>query len=332
MKLTDNTVFFSVNQSILETFYFRPKYRIRCISLINKSSNQGTLSLFLKSNTVQIIPEKRLTTDKTSNEMKCFDKDDKMLPEMNLFNLLPLAQKNTFFEHSVYARAEYVPEESDTEYKNRVKISINIAYRDGVIPLISTSPLHNCRIALTDQQYNKAHLCSNFIDKSVVDFKNVIKYGFLNNNMSDSGNFSDIYNLLSKLRDSKTKKLYSNLDLKDCEWIFTAYYDLNELINTCEGNMIYESETREGGNNFITVKIPLYISYAQANSPSSWNCIEHKTDVDLSLQYVTYTYDKPLYDNSIEDINMVSIIVSKIKFDDDGRLIIDISTVSYFNG
>ena len=321
-----------MNQSILETFYFRPKFRVRCISQINKSLNQGGSSQFFKSNTVQIIPEKRLSTDKISNEMKCYDRDDKILPETNLFNSLPLVQKNTFFEQSVFARAEYISEESSTEYKNRVKISINIAYRDGVIPLISTSPLHNCRIALTDQQYNKAHICSNFIDKSVVDFNNVIKYGFLNN-VFDSGNYSDITNLLSKFRENKTKKLFSNLDLKDCEWKFTAYYDLNELIKVCEGNMIYESETRESGKHFITVKIPLYISYAQANSPSSWNCIEHKTEVDLSLQYVMYAHEKPLIENSIvDDANMASVLVSKIKFDDDGRLIIEISTVSYFNG
>ena len=334
VKLTDNTAFFSVNQSILETFYFRPKFRVRCVSQVTKSSDQTGSSQFLKSNTVQVKPEHRLPTNNKNinNQMKCYDKDDKVLPDMNLFKSLPLTQKNTFFEQSIHAKAEYVAENSGSVYKNRVKISIKIAYRDGVIPIISTSPLHNCRIALTDQQYNKAHICSNFIDRSRTDFNNSIKYGFLNN-MFDSGNYSSLANLLSRYRDNKSKKLYSNLDLKDCEWKFTAYYDLNELINICDARAVYESETREGDKNFLTVKIPLHISYAQANSPSGWNCIEHKTELDLSLQHTMDSHEIPAIENSIEeDTNLVSIRVSKIKFDDDARIIMDISTSSYFNG
>ena len=326
VKLTDNTAFFPVNQSVLEPFYFRPKYRIRCISNIVKLSENsvGTANTFLTSNTIHIIAEKSLDSNK---QMNCYDKEDKLLPDMNLFSSLPVSEKNIFFEQSIFARAEYISEDFRSVYKNRVKISANIAYRAGAIPLISTSPLHNCRIALTDQQNNKAHICSNFIDKSV----DTIKYGFINNAF-DSGNYSAMASLLSKYRDNKTKKLYSNLDLDDCEWKFTAYYDLNELLNACNSKMFYESETKEDGKHFITLKIPLYISYAQANSPSGLNCIDHKTEIDVSLQYSMHENDDATELNLVEDTNLMKAIIYKTKFDSEGRLVMDISTSTYFNG
>jgi hypothetical protein len=298
---------------------------------ISKLADKLVSNQLLKSNTVEIISEKQLIGDK-NQQMKCFDKDDKQLPDMNLFNLLPISQKNIFFDRSVSARAEYIPVESGSEYKNRVKISINIAYRDGMIPLISTVPLHNCRIALTDQQYTKAHLCSNFIDNSL-NFKQSVKYGFVSNNIFDDKNQSSLSSLMLKYRDSKTQKLYSNLDLNECEWKFTSYYDLNELVNLCEAKIIYESETRESEKNFITLKIPLYISYLQANSPSGWNCVEHKTEIETSLQYLTYSYDDNGEEsNSDIDISLMSLSVSKLKVDRDGRLVMELSTIPYFNG
>lgn len=45
----------------------------------------------------------------------------------------------------------------------RIHISVQIPHQDGMLPLISTMPLHNLHFLLSESIYRHQHVCSNLV-------------------------------------------------------------------------------------------------------------------------------------------------------------------------
>lgn len=61
---------------------------------------------------------------------------------------------------------------SDPDHSNRVKLSIVIPHRDGMLPVISTSPLSNFQLTLSPAGLRVGnHRCSNLLDYDEVETK-----------------------------------------------------------------------------------------------------------------------------------------------------------------
>ncbi len=320
VKLTDNTIFSNVNESVLEEFYFRQKFRVRCTVQYSKSTNWVFKSDFVEIN------------DKKSDVGKCSDIaiDIPTMDEMSstLSDYTTNLKSNTAFQDAVNVKAEYISEYADPQDSNEfiqfVKLSINLPHIKGMLPFISTTPLHNCRYLMTDSQYAQNHICSNFIPKNM----SKVAYGFIG--------IKDEDNKRNDSRDARVAQLYSNLNSNECQWEYTAYYDIDELINNCQAQLTPEPEAHENVRSFMTLKVPLYVSYLYANDPIGWNCIEYKTNIETSINY-RIAHDNRNDDNfdKTDDPNnfdSFSLAVKKVSIQNDGKLFIELSTLPSFNG
>lgn len=45
----------------------------------------------------------------------------------------------------------------------RIHISVQIPHQDGMLPLVSTMPLHNLHFLLSESIYRQQHICSNLV-------------------------------------------------------------------------------------------------------------------------------------------------------------------------
>lgn len=45
----------------------------------------------------------------------------------------------------------------------RIHISVQIPHQDGMLPLVSTMPLHNLHFLLSESIYRQQHVCSNLV-------------------------------------------------------------------------------------------------------------------------------------------------------------------------
>ncbi len=322
VKLTDNTIFSNVNESVLEEFYFRLKFRIRCTVQYSKSTNW-----VFKSDYVE-IDRKSVDGKQCANINIDIPAMDELSPTM-LADYSTNLQANSMFQDAVNLKAEYISEYTDphdvNEYLQFVKLTIGLPYINGMVPFISTTPLHNCRYLMTDTQYAQSHMCSNFIQKHMAK----VAYGFVDN----ADNHHD--DRQTGLRDNRILSLYSNLSPADCQWKYTAYYDINELINNCQAELIPEPDAHDNVKSFMTLRVPLYVSYLYANDPIGWNCIEYKTEMETSINYrVAHDneYDARPDAHGTDPYDSFTLAVKKIAIQSDGKLFMELSTLTSFNG
>lgn len=45
----------------------------------------------------------------------------------------------------------------------RIHISVQIPHQDGMLPVVSTMPLHNLHFLLSESIYRQQHVCSNLV-------------------------------------------------------------------------------------------------------------------------------------------------------------------------
>jgi hypothetical protein len=247
-----------------------------------------------------------------------------------------------------YISADFIktsPVAIDTKYLNLIRISVDIPYVEGVIPLVSTLPL-------TKINFNNSnvHVCSNFLQ--IDQEKYAIKYGFVSNSNLDADEYESIV----------TNRLISSLNREKCMWKFVAYYDLSELTTYCQAKILTDSNVHyfQSRKNYLSVRIPLYISYSFVDSKVSWSTLDYKTQLDVMVVYkslpsqsikntnrpINDYYDQSLTKQlSLDDLEgksnrtdlqksskFVSFIVSKILINKEGKLVLEFSTVPSFYG
>lgn len=57
----------------------------------------------------------------------------------------------------------------------RIHISVQIPHQDGMLPLVSTLPLHNLHFLLSESIYRQQHVCSNLV--TLTDLKGITGNG-----------------------------------------------------------------------------------------------------------------------------------------------------------
>ena len=433
VKLTENTFLSQVNESVLESVHFQPRFRVRCaVKYVNihasspahKKQHQQQQEqqeiLTLKSDYLEIVEAAaaaaaavatvvdgeeeeqeqysskcmQLWQEKTADLVDQMSPSDKSMSyfyarepasthSANMLNLLPLTYlkfSKPFIAQADYVSAEFItnnPSLVDAEYLNYIRISVQVPYIDGFVPIISTQALHNYRYLLNDEinYASTDHVCSNFVDLKSRLTKNVIKYGFLKN-ISNSDIATEA---LSKHRNPKSLEFYSNLDKAKCLWHFVAYYDISELTTHCQAQIMSSdsSETAAANKNddefdqsksYLTIRVPLFVSYLYASDQGSWSSIDYRTSVEASIIYKTRSFQVnengqdpnsvQFYDefkhngllyssesssssrsnNSVlgksvsSDQNLISLTVTKIGLVENGKLSIEFATVPSFHG
>ncbi|GAB0189453.1 extracellular matrix organizing protein FRAS1 [Grus japonensis] len=303
--ITDNTPFTSVNHKVLDSIYFSQRFHVRCVAkAVDKAGHVGTP---LRSNVVTIGTDSAIChTPVVAGTARGF-------------------QAQSFIATLKYLDVKH------KEHPNRIHISVQIPHQDGMLPLISTLPLHNLHFLLSESIYRHQHVCSNLV--AVRDLRGVSEAGFLDEVTYDSivlgPGYDRPYQFDPAVREPKTIQLYKHLNLKSCIWTFDAYYDMTELIDVCGGSVTADFQVRDSAQSFLTVHVPLYVSYIYVTAPRGWASLEHHTEMEFS-----FFYDTVLWRTGIQTDSVLSarLQIIRIYIREDGRLVIEFKTQAKFRG
>jgi len=266
-------------------------FRVRCtIQLeLTKNINDYLKSPLFKSPHLEVSDKKSESSDvaclrhwKEKTLSNQYNYSTEVVNQVPYYNVKSSKQQpNIKFDKPFLARADYISAEFlarnpnvDTSFLNYIRLTIDVPFIDGVLPLISTKQLYNYRYLLTNNEHDH-HLCSNFIFNS-----EHIKHGFINN--------KQVISNAQKYRNEKTLDFYSHLDAdKKCSWTFTAFYDISELTTHCQAQILSDMDMRDyqSDKNYLAIKIPIYVSYVYAGEQTSWSSIEYKSELDVSIVY-----------------------------------------------
>ncbi|XP_031463336.1 extracellular matrix protein FRAS1 [Phasianus colchicus] len=303
--ITDNTPFTSVNHKVLDSIYFSRRFHIRCVAkAVDKAGHVGTP---LRSNAVTIGTDSAIChTPVVAGTARGF-------------------QAQSFVATLKYLDVKH------KEHPNRIHISVQIPHQDGMLPLISTLPLHNLHFLLSESIYRHQHVCSNLV--TIRDLKGISEAGFLDEVIYESivlgPGYDRPYQFDPTVREPKTIQLYKHLNLKSCIWTFDAYYDMTELIDVCGGSVTADFQVRDSAQSFLTVHVPLYVSYIYVTAPRGWASLEHHTEMEFS-----FFYDTVLWRTGIQTDSVLSarLQIIRIYIREDGRLVIEFKTQAKFRG
>ncbi|XP_061439271.1 extracellular matrix organizing protein FRAS1 isoform X3 [Rhineura floridana] len=303
--ITDNTPFTSVNHMVLDSIYFSRRFHVRCVAkAVDKVGHAGTP---LRSNIVTIGTDSAIC-----------------------HTPIVAGTARGFQAQSFIATLKYL-DVKHKEHPNRIHISVQIPHQDGMLPLISTMPLHNLHFLLSESIYRHQHVCSNLV--SIQDLKGISEAGFLDeviyNSIVLGPGYDRPYQFDPSVRERKTIQLYKHLNLKSCIWTFDAYYDMTELIDVCGGSVTADFQVRDSAQSFLTVHVPLYVSYIYVTAPRGWASLEHHTEMEFS-----FFYDTVLWRTGIQTDSVLSarLQIIRIYIREDGRLVIEFKTHAKFRG
>ncbi|KAK3859680.1 hypothetical protein Pcinc_034224 [Petrolisthes cinctipes] len=292
--LTDDTVFASAHTKVLDPMFFARYFRVRCVA--QPVQTGGLLGIPLRSEPVSI--------DGLSGVCQT--------------SLLP-GQLGGYQSQSFTATLTYI-NSTDQYHPNTVRVLVEIPHQDGMVPLLSTLPVHNVRHLLTEQLYRMHHTCSNLH----------LGQGFMAEEPQHLSHLPSDPNHLHQLsKENKTEDLYHHLDLSRCVWTFNAWFTLSQLAETCGGQVISHFKVSSGGQSFLTVRVPLYVSYVTATAPPGWSSRDHRTELSVSLYYNTLLWHAGL---TTTPSLTAKIQVTRLSLDEVGRLVVDLRTFAKFRG
>ncbi|XP_013794564.2 extracellular matrix protein FRAS1-like [Limulus polyphemus] len=307
----DSTLFTSAHHMVLDSIYFSRRFLVRC-SAQPKDAN-GHLGVPLRSNIAQIGIDNGI----------CHTPIAAGQPYLGL-------QSQSFVATLRYVNS------SHKYHPNRLHIHVEIPHQDGMLPLISTLPIHNIRFLLTEPVYRQQHICSNLLIPVLPsnEPEGSLNYGFLEplaykNKQLQGPGFNRPYQFDQNLRAAKSLSLYQHLDLKSCVWTFDAWYHMTELIDLCGGSVTSDFQMRDSAQSYLTVELPLHVSYIYATAPTGWASIEHRTEMEFSFFYNTVLWRTGL---ETDGILRARLQILRISVGADGRLILEFKTEAKFRG
>ncbi|XP_072243382.1 extracellular matrix organizing protein FRAS1 isoform X1 [Leuresthes tenuis] len=303
--VTDTTPYTSINHMVLDSIYFSRRFHVRCVAQArDKAGHPGTP---LRSNIVTIGTDGSIChTPVTTGTARGF-------------------QAQSFIATLKYLDVKH------KEHPNRIHISVQIPHQDGMLPLVSTMPLHNLHFLLSESIYRQQHVCSNLV--TLKELQGLSETGFLDDVSYDSislgPGYDRPYQFNPNVREAKSIQLYKHLNLKSCIWTFDAYYDMTELIDICGGSVTADFQVRDSAQSFLTVQVPLYVSYIYVTAPRGWASLEHHTEMEFS-----FLYDTVLWRTGIQTDSVLSarLQIIRIFIREDGRLVIEFKTHAKFRG
>uniref|UniRef100_A0A4W4DQF0 VWFC domain-containing protein n=1 Tax=Electrophorus electricus TaxID=8005 RepID=A0A4W4DQF0_ELEEL len=303
--VTDNTPYTTVNHMVLDSIYFSRRFHVRCgAQARDRAGHPGTP---LRSNIVTIGTEGPIChTPVTTGTARGF-------------------QAQSFIATLKYLDVKH------KEHPNRIHISVQIPHQDGMLPLVSTMPLHNLHFLLSESVYRQQHICSNLV--TLKDLQGISETGFLDDVTYDSislgPGYDRPYQFDRSVRDPRTIQLYKHLNLKSCIWTFDAFYDMTELIDVCGGSVTADFQVRDSAQSFLTVQVPLYVSYIYVTAPRGWASLEHHTEMEFSFFYDTVLWRTGIQTDSVLAARLQII---RIFIREDGKLVIEFKTHAKFRG
>ena len=313
--ITDHVPFAPSDTHILDTVYFRPHYRVRCVArpLVGGSHNEGERGA--PSPSVGVV----------------IGADNGICRPVGRGGGADGLHGQSFMAHIEYMEPEHI------DHPNTVHVSVKVPHQDGLLPLVSTHPLHNLRFLLTTPTYRQQHACSNFVPCR----KPANQPCFMEGPLSISPMGSNIpgseplpYQFDTTVRGAPAMGFYRHLNLRTCTWHFDAYLHLSELVNHCGGRVMSDFEVYDKALSHLTVRLPLYVSYVYTAGPGHWAALDHRTELQLSIMYDTMAWRAGLGEGLGRGEGDLTgdLQIVKISTNSQGNLLVDFKTQANFRG
>ncbi|XP_058682611.1 extracellular matrix organizing protein FRAS1-like isoform X3 [Poecile atricapillus] len=102
---------------------------------------------------------------------------------------------------------------------------------------------------------------------------------------------------------------------------------MTELIDVCGGSVTADFQVRDSAQSFLTVHVPLSVSYICVTAPRGWASLEHRTEMEFS-----FFYDTVLWRTGIQTDSVLSarLQIIPIYIREDGRLVSEFRTQAKF--
>jgi len=288
--LHESTAYSSVRERVLDAAFFGPNFRVRCLT--QPVQPNGTLA----------TPSRSLPVTIAGNRSLC----------------PPFSPSDSSGQQPFKAFLAYV-NASEAEHADTMKIEVQLPHADGMVPVISTSPLHGIGYVLSDPSYRSHHRCSN-LHPGVA---------FLMDTSNVTGGSDLPYEFSKTLRQESAVRLYSHLDSSTCLWHFKAWFTMTELVDMCGGYVASHYQASKRGQIQVTVRVPLFVTMVTAGAVMGWSCVEHGTEMEFSFSYASVLWHRGVQSQLALTVRPH---VSRVRTDANGRLIIDLQTETRFAG
>ncbi|GAB6022620.1 hypothetical protein CHUAL_006715 [Chamberlinius hualienensis] len=307
VELSSPTFFTSVNKIVLDAIYLTPGNRLQCVA--RAFNIEGSPGVALTSLQVKISETKGICPSRIAG----------------VFGAEPFATNLRYIGSS------------DPEHPNMIKLSITIPHQDGLLPLISTSPLYSFQSIIGQQSNIRSvtHPCSNLLDYMEVQGTGT---GFITNSIKgDNIEESEPYQFSSDLRTGQTLRFYRSLDLEACTWRFESYYNMSSLVNMCGGKIVNNrnGQIRNETQSYVSVHVPLHVSYAFFSQmvPGGWQHTDHVSQLHLKFVYDTSAvWREGITAVSDHSQLQATLYPTSMRIEEKGRLQVNFVTETKFHG
>ncbi|KAF2363062.1 VWFC domain [Trinorchestia longiramus] len=288
--ILDSTIFAGANNKVLDSIFFSPNFLVKCVVTIMddngfKGASAHSKSAKIASAEVGICPRSALRNS---------------------------AQKKP------RASLSYV-NDTDELHPNTIHIQLSVDHVAGMIPLVSTLPIHNVRYLLTEKLLRDHHACSNlhtgaaFMETSPDDVEETY-----------------VHQWDTSVRQDVAVSLYRHLDLKACQWRFEAWFTMKQLVDQCGGAITSDLQNESEQQSLLSVRVPIHVSYVTAAVlPPGWTSIDTTHELSLSFYYDTELWRQTFTGHPSLSAKMH---VTHRALDESNRLVIEFTTVSKFRG
>lgn len=202
-RLSEPTAFSGVEDRVLDSVFFSRDFKIRCVAQpVRQDSDM--VGPATKSRPVIVTAQSGLCPP--------------FSPMMDDDHVI--AGQQPFSASLSYVNA------SDPIHPDTMRIQVVVPHADGLIPIMSTQPLHGIRHIMSDPAYRSHHKCSNLHPA----------HGFLSD--KDDGRRASLpFEFSKNIRQESAVRLYRHLDSTGCLWNFEAWYTMTELVQLCGGQV-----------------------------------------------------------------------------------------------
>lgn len=153
---------------VLDSIYFSRRFHVRCVAQARDKA--GHLGTPLRSNIVTIGTEGSIChTPVTTGTARGFQAQS-FVATLKYLDVKHKLHPNRWVG-GVNARARAIAPRNDPQLSLNlfflswcsIHISVQIPHQDGMLPLVSTMPLHNLHFLLSESIYRQQHVCSNLV-------------------------------------------------------------------------------------------------------------------------------------------------------------------------
>lgn len=238
---------------------------------------------------------------------------------------------NTVGADPFTARLRYTGS-SDPAHPNTIKVSVMVPHRDGLLPIISTTQLTNFDLTLSQDGFRLGqHRCSNLLNFD----ETPTRYGFPTNVTTGRTGVREVepYQFDTKLRTEPTLRFYRNLDQEYCLWTFEGYFDMSELVTQCRGQVITDAEVLNVKQSYVSLQVPLYVSYVYYSPTLGWRHFDLDTKLNLKFVYDTsILWQEGISSSRDEDGLYGYLFPTSMRLQEDSKLVVNFRTEPRFRG